>query len=1071
MSRYFIDRPIFAWVIAIILMLAGVLALRTLPIAQFPEIAPPAVVINTIYPGADAQTLENTTTQVIEQQMKGIDNLRYFSSTSDSAGNLAITLTFEQGTDADIAQVQVQNKLQQAMPVLPQEVQQQGLRVTKSNGTILMVVALYSETGEHTQVDLGDYVASQLQDPLSRVSGVGDTQVLGSQYAMRIWLDPFKMANLNISVADVRTAIQAQNAQVSAGQIGGRPAIEEQALNATITAQSRLQTAEQFEQIILRSAPEGATVRLGDVARIEKGSETYNFVARYNGKQAAGFRIGLAPGANALDTVERVKAEVAELSKRFPPDVKYAYPVDNSTFVALSVEQVVHTLVEAVVLVFVVMFIFLQSWRATIIPTIAVPVVLLGSFAVLQLAGFSINTLTLFGMVLAIGLLVDDAIVVVENVERLIQTEGLSPRDAARKSMDEISGALIGIGLVLSAVFLPMAFFGGSTGVIYRQFSITIVSSMILSVLVALILTPALCATILKPHAPAGEQHEHGSGNSLYDRTAGRFFRWFNRTFDNGVERYGKTVHKVERRWGRTMVVFAVLVAGLVFLFLRLPTGFLPEEDQGIVYTQVSLPAGSTIDETQRTLDQVREYYLGTESKVIDRVFTVAGFGFVGQGQNVGIAFVRARSWEDRDSADLRVPALVQRANANLSRLRAGQVITFAPPAVTELGNANGFVFELKDSGNQGHAALMAARNKLLGMARQDARLFQVRPNGLEDVPQLKLNVDQARAGALGLNQADINTTISTAFGGAYINDFIDRGRVKRVYVQADAPYRVSPEAINDFYVRGSSGTLAPFSSFATTDWSFGPARLERYNGVSAVQIQGSPAPGQSSGDAIRAMEEIAAKIPGFDYEWTGLSYEEQLSGGQAPALYAVSLLIVFLCLAALYESWSIPIAVILVVPLGVLGAVIAATLAGLNNDIYLQVGLITTVGVSAKNAILIVEFAEEKMREGLSARDAAVEAAKLRLRPILMTSFAFVFGVLPLALSKGAGAGGQNAIGWSVVGGMLSATVLAIFFVPTFFVVVKRLFRQDQPAKQESGPREDLGLGPVDDLGAPRRI
>ncbi|WCT74203.1 efflux RND transporter permease subunit [Sphingomonas naphthae] len=1047
MSRYFIDRPIFAWVIAIILMLAGLLALRTLPIAQFPEIAAPSVVINTLYPGADAQTLENTTTQIIEQQMKGIDNLRYFSSTSDSAGNLAITLTFEQGTDADIAQVQVQNKLAQATPLLPQEVQQAGLRVSKSSATFLMVVALYSEDGRHDQVDLGDFVASTLQDPLSRVSGVGDTQVLGAQYAMRIWVDPFKLSNLNLTVGDVKAAITAQNAQVSAGQVGSLPTVNAQALNATVTAQSRLRTVEQFEKIVLRAATGGATVRLADVARVELGSENYSFQARFNGKQASGIGIKLAPGANALDTVTAVKAEVDQLARQFPADIKVAYPVDNSTFVKLSVEQVVHTLVEAVVLVFVVMFLFLQNWRATLIPTIAVPVVLLGSFAILQIAGFTINTLTLFGMVLAIGLLVDDAIVVVENVERLIQEEGLSPKEAARKSMDEISGALVGIGLVLSAVFLPMAFFGGSTGVIFRQFSITIVSAMVLSVFVALVLTPALCATILKP-AKGGHHHDRKG-----------FFGWFNRTFDRNVDRYGKGVARIERRWGRTMLVYALVVVGLSVLFIRLPSGFLPDEDQGLLFTQVSLPSGTSMEETARTMDRVRDYYLKTEKANVSAVFTISGFGFVGQGQNVGIAFVRLKDWAERKGSENGAAAVAGRANGALGKIRAGMVITFAPPAVTELGNANGFDFQLKDIGGVGHDKLLAARNQLLGLAGADKRLVQVRPNGLEDSPQVKLDVDPATAASLGVAQADINDTVATALGGTYVNDFIDRNRVKKVYVQADAPFRATPEGLGNFFIRGSGGAMTPLSSISSTHWAYGPARLERYNGVPSMQIMGSPAPGVSTGAAMAAMQDHAAKLPaGIGYEWNGLSYEERLSGGQAPALYALSLLIVFLCLAALYESWSVPIAVLLVVPLGVLGAVLAATLIGLNNDIYLQVGLITTIGVSAKNAILIVEFAEEKMRDGLNAADAALEAAKLRLRPIIMTSFAFIFGVLPLALSSGAGAGGQNAIGWAVVGGMLSATVLAIFFVPLFFVLVKKLFRQDRAPDREPTPQSPAG-------------
>ncbi len=1044
MSRYFIDRPIFAWVIAIILMLAGVLAIRSLPIAQFPEIAAPKVTVATSYPGADAQTLENTTTQIIEQQMKGIDNLRYFASTSDGAGNLAITLTFEQGTDADIAQVQVQNKLQQATPLLPQEVQQAGLRVTKATANFLLVIAAYSQDGSHDQVDLGDLIASKLQDPLSRIKGVGDTQVFGAQYSMRIWVDPFKMSNLGVTVTDITSAITAQNAQVSAGQVGSLPAVKGQALNATVTAQSRLQTPEQFRQIIIRSATGGATVRLADVARVEMGSENYSFQARYNGKQAAGFGVKLAPGANALDTVTLVKAEVEKIAKQFPADVKIAYPVDNSTFVRLSVEQVVHTLIEAIILVFLVMFLFLQNFRATLIPTIAVPVVLLGSLAVLQVAGFTINTLTLFGMVLAIGLLVDDAIVVVENVERLIQEEGLSPKEAAKKSMDEISGALVGIGLVLSAVFLPMAFFSGSTGVIFRQFSITIVSSMVLSVLVALILTPALCATILKP-----SKQDHGDKKG--------FFGWFNRTFDRGVDRYGKGLRRVEKGWVRTMIVYAVIVGAMLFVFLRLPSGFLPEEDQGLMFAQVSMPTGTTMEETARTMDKLRDHFLVDEKANIAGIFTISGFGFVGQGQNVGLAFIQLKPWEDREGDANTVAAVAQRANQALAGIRAGMVIGFVPPAVQELGNANGFDFMLKDNAGVGHDKLLEARNMLLGMASQDKRLMQVRPNGLEDAPQLKLNVDQAQAGALGLSQADINTTVSTAFGGSYINDFIDRGRVKKVFVQADAPFRKSPADLGNFYVRGATNAMTPMSSFSTTDWTYGPARLERYNGVASFEIMGSPAPGVSSGTAIKAMEEMAAKLPpGIGYEWTGLSYEEQLSGGQSTYVYALSLLIVFLCLAALYESWSIPIAVLLVVPLGVLGAVLAAMVAGLNNDIYLQVGLITTIGVAAKNAILIVEFAEEKMGDGMNAADAAVEAAKLRLRPILMTSFAFIFGVLPLALSSGAGAGGQNAIGWAVVGGMLSATVLAIFFVPLFFLLVKRVFKQDKPGQQDGDRRRD---------------
>ena len=1042
MARYFIDRPIFAWVIALVIMLAGLLALRQLPVAQFPSIAPPTVTISTSYPGANAQTLENTTTQIIEQQLKGIDNLRYFSSSSDSAGNLTITLTFEQGSDADIAQVQVQNKLAQATPLLPQEVQQQGLRVNKSSSSFLMVMAVYADDGIHDQEDAGDFVASTLQDPLSRVAGVGDTQLLGAQYAMRIWLDPYKMANLGVTTGDVKAAIRAQNAQVSAGQVGGTPSPQGQALNATVNAQSRLRTAEEFRQIMLRSNSDGSVIHLDDVARVELGAENYGFSAKFNGHPAAGFGIKLAPGANALDTVEGVKKQVEQLSKNFPSWVKYDFPVDNSTFVKLSVEQVIHTLFEAVLLVFVVMFLFLQNWRATLIPTIAVPVVLLGSLAILHATGFTINTLTLFGMVLAIGLLVDDAIVVVENVERIIQEEGLSPKEAAKKSMDEISGALIGIGLVLSAVFLPMAFFGGSTGVIFRQFSITIVSSMALSVLVALILTPALCATILKP-----QRHDHAHQKG--------FFGWFNRTFDRNVERYGGAVGKLERRWVRTMLAYGAVLLAMGFIFMRLPGGFLPDEDQGSLINQVSLPAGATMEETERSLAQIRDHYLIDEKKNVRAVFTIAGFGFVGQGQNVGIAFTRLSDWSERKGADNAAPAIALRANMAFSRsIPAGRAFALVPPAVQELGNASGFDFQLVDRGNLGHEKMLEARDQLLGMAMADKRLAQVRPNGLEDTPQLKLNVDQAAAGALGIAQADINDTVATAMGSSYVNDFIDRDRVKRVFVQADAPYRNSPDSIGALHVRGSSGIMAPISAFATTDWTHGPAKLERFNGVPSMQIMGAPAPGVSTGEAMKIMEGFAAKLPaGVGYEWNGISYEEKTSGGQAPALYALSMLIVFLCLAALYESWSVPIAVMLAVPLGVLGAVLAAMLAGLQNGIYLQVGLITTIGVSAKNAILIVEFAEEKMREGLSPARAALEAGKLRLRPILMTSFAFIFGVLPLAVAKGAGAGGQNAIGWAVVGGMLSATVLAIFFVPIFFTVVKRLFRERHRETPASSP------------------
>ena len=1037
MSRYFIDRPIFAYVIAIIIMLAGILAIRTLPVAQFPAIAPPSVVVTAIYPGADAATLSTTTTQIIEQQLKGIDNLRYFSSSSTS-GQVQITVTFEQGTDPDIAQVQVQNKLAAATPLLPQEVQQQGIQVSKGSANFLIIVGLYSEDGSHSGTDLGDYVASRLQDPLSRVSGVGNLQLFGSQYAMRIWVDPLKLNGFQLAMTDIVGAVRAQNAQVSAGQIGAQPAPKEQMLNATVSVQSRLQTPEEFGAIRLKSGADGSVVRLRDVARVEIGAENYGFESQWNGKPASGIALFLAPGANALDTVEAVKARVAEIAKTFPPDVKVVYPYDTAPFVRLSVEQVVETLVEAVVLVFLVMFLFLQNWRATIIPTIAVPVVILGTFAILQLAGYSINTLTLFGMVLAIGLLVDDAIVVVENVERLITTEGLTPRDAARKSMDEITSALIGIGVVLIAVFLPMAFFAGSTGVIYRQFSITIVSAMVLSVIVALILTPALCATILKPHDAGKHQ-----GNGLL----ARFFRWFNKWFDRGQRRYEAGVKSTARNWKRSLVVYALIVVGMAVLFYRLPSGFLPDEDQGYAVAIVQGPSGSTSERTQRGLDLVRDHFLKTEAANTRGVYTVNGFSFAGQGQNAGLAFMPLKDWEERKGAENRADAIVGRAMGTFAQYTDGLIFAIVPPAVSELGNATGFDMQIVDENGVGRERLLAARNQLLGMSQGEPRVAQVRPNALDDAPQLKVTIDQDKARALGVDLAEVNQTISTAWGGSYINDFVDRGRVKRVFIQNDAPFRLKPEDLQSLFVRGANGQMVPYTAFSTLSWENAPVQLTRYNGVPAMELLGVAGPGYSSGDALKAMAELHAKLPpGTGFEWTGLSYEEQLSGGQAPMLYALSLLIVFLCLAALYESWSVPISVMLVVPLGVLGALLAAAMTGLNNDIYLQVGLITTIGVSAKNAILIVEFAEERMREGMNAFDAAVEAAKLRLRPILMTSLAFVFGVLPLALATGAGAGGQNAIGRAVVGGMLSATVLAIFFVPMFFVVVIRWFGQEKP-------------------------
>ncbi|NQE63802.1 efflux RND transporter permease subunit [Caulobacter sp. RHG1] len=1040
LSRFFIDRPIFAWVIAIVIMLAGALAIRTLPIAQYPEIALPQVSVAAIYPGASAKTVEDSVTQVIEQKMKGLDGLEYMSSTSDSSGAATITLTFKAGTDIDIAQVQVQNKLQTATALLPQEVQQQGLTVAKSARNFMMVVGLYSEDPKTTNTDLADYLASNIQDPLSRVDGVGDIQLFGAQYAMRIWLDPQKLAGFSLTPADVAAAIRAQNAQVSAGQLGGTPNLPGTGLNATITAQSRLQTPEQFRNIIVKNSTGGATVRLSDVARVELGAENYGSLAKFNGHQASGIAIRLAPGANALDTAKAVKERMSQLEKSFPNGYKYVVPYDSTPFVELSIHEVIKTLIEAIILVFIVMYLFLQNWRATLIPTIAVPVVLLGTFGVLALFGYSINTLTMFGLVLAIGLLVDDAIVVVENVERVMSEEGLSPKEATRKSMNEITGALIGIALVLSAVFVPMAFFGGSQGVIYRQFSITIVSAMALSVLVALVLTPALCATMLKP-VEAGH-HDDKKG----------FFGWFNRSFNDMSTRYQGSVRGILGKSGRWMAIYAAILVAMGLLFIRLPSAFLPEEDQGIMMTLVQLPAGATEEKTQAVLTQVRDYYLKNEKDAVQSVFTISGFSFAGAGQNAGMAFTRLKDFDERKAANLKAPAVAGRAMGAFSQIRNAMVFPIIPPAVPELGTSSGFDFQLQDVGGVGHEALVNARNMMLGMAGQDPNLAGVRPNGQEDTPQLQIEVDQAKAGAMGLTTADINSALSAAWGGSYVNDFIDRGRVKKVYMQADAQFRMTPEDLNRWYVRNSSGQMVPFPAFATADWTFGSPRLERYNGVSSINLQGSPAPGKSSGQAIAAMEALAAKLPpGIGFEWTGLSAQEQESGNQAPALYGISILVVFLLLAALYESWSIPLAVIMVVPLGIVGALLATFARGLSNDIYFQVGLLTTMGLAAKNAILIVEFAKDLYEKGMGLTEATLEAVRLRLRPIIMTSLAFVFGVLPLAISNGAGSGAQHAIGTGVIGGMISATLLAIFFVPLFFVVVEKIFKPKHPGHDKA--------------------
>ncbi|QYJ82496.1 efflux RND transporter permease subunit [Shewanella aegiceratis] len=1030
MARFFIDRPIFAWVIAIIVMLAGVLSIMKLPVSQYPSIAPPTVVINAIYPGASAKTMEDTVTQVIEQRMTGIDHLRYISSTSDSFGNAQITLTFNAEADPDIAQVQVQNKLQLAMPLLPQEVQAQGVKVNKSSSGFLMVLGFVSQDGSLEKNDISDYVGSNILDPMSRVPGVGEIQLFGAQYAMRIWLDPLKLTQYNLTSLDIMASIREQNAQVSAGQLGGAPSIAGQELNATVTAQSRLQTAEEFKKIIIKSDPSGAKVYLEDVARVELGSESYSVESFYNGRPAAGLAIKLATGANALATAERVREKVDEMKPFFPQGLEVVYPYDTTPFVEKSIEGVVHTLLEAVVLVFVIMYLFLQNFRATLIPTIAVPVVLLGTFAILSATGFSINTLTMFAMVLAIGLLVDDAIVVVENVERVMSEDGLSPIEATKKSMDQITGALVGIGLTLSAVFVPMAFMSGSTGVIYRQFSVTIVSAMALSVLVAIILTPALCATMLKPIAKGHHAVETG------------FFGWFNRTFDKMTSRYEAGVAAMIKRAGRVMLIYLALTVAVGWIFMRMPTAFLPDEDQGILFTQAILPTNSTQESTKKVMSKISDFYLNETGDSVKSVFSVSGFSFAGSGQNMGLAFVGMKDWSERTGPGQDVKSVAGRAMGMFMQMKEAFVFAFVPPAVIELGTANGFDFYLQDRNGQGHEKLLEARNMLLGMASQNPNLVGVRPNGQEDAPMYRIHIDHAKLRALSIDIDAVNSVLGTAWGGSYVNDFIDRGRVKKVYVQGDAQYRMQPEDLDTWYVRNSQGEMVPFSAFATGTWEYGSPRLERFNGLPAMNIQGGTAQGYSTGAAMADIEAMVAKLPpGFGVEWNGLSYEERLSGNQAPALYALSIMVVFLVLAALYESWSVPFAVILVVPLGIIGALLAMNGRGLPNDVFFQVGLLTTVGLATKNAILIVEFAKEFYEKGAGLVEATLHAVRVRLRPILMTSLAFGLGVVPLAISSGVGSGSQNAIGTGVLGGMMSSTFLGIFFIPIFFVIVERIF------------------------------
>ncbi len=1042
LSNFFLDRPVFAWVIAIIMMLAGGLAIFTLPIAQYPPIAPPSIAIDAYYPGASAETVENSVIQIIEQKMIGFDKMLYMSATSDSSGSGRIELTFAPGTDPDLAWAQVQNKLQLAMASLPSVVQNQGVKVSKSTRNYLMMVGLTTDDGSMDDYDLADYAQTNLQQVLARVPGVGEVEVFGSQYAMRVWLNPERLTDYKMTVEDVITRLQAYNVEISAGQFGGAPAVGGQRLNASIIVQNLLKTPEEFAAIPLRTNPDGSVVRVRDVGRTELGTERYGTFGSFNGRPSSGMAIRQAPGANALDTADAIKKKMEELSRYFPPGMKVIYPYDTTPFVRVAIDEVVKTLFEAILLVFLVMYIFLGSIRATLIPTLAVPVVILGTFAVLGMFGFSINMLTMFAMVLAIGLLVDDAIVVVENVERVMTEEGLSPKEATRKSMGEITSALIGIGLVLSAVFGPMAFFGGSTGVIYRQFSVTVIAAMLLSVLVALILTPVLCASLLKQ---TGKGHDSSSTAFPLFRP---FFRVFNRSFNWARDMYTRMVGHIIGKKLRYLFIYVLLVVGLGILFQRMPTSYLPNEDQGIVMVQASLPAGATLEQTGRIMDQVREFFLVEEKETVGTCFTLVGRSFSGTGQNVGLAYVKLRDWNERRRADLKAGALVGRAMRKFTTFRNARVFAFTPPAVIELGQAGGLDFQLQDRGGVGHEELMNARNQLLAHAAKDPRLVRVRPNGLEDVAQYRIDVDWERAGALGTSVDSIHNAISAAFGGAYVNDFIQGGRVKRVYVQADAPYRMLPNDLERLYVRNAIGTMTPFTSFASGHWFYGSPKLERFNSFPSINIWGEPPPGKSSGEAMAAMEEIASKLPkGIGYDWTGLSYQERMSKSQAPLLYAFSMIVIFLCLAALYESWTVPISIMLTLPLGAIGGVVASSLRGFPNDVYFQIGLLTVLGLTTKNAILIVQFAMAKIEEGAGLIEATLEGAKLRLRPIVMTSLAFGFGVLPLAKASGAGAGAQTAIGTGVLGGMVAATFLATPFIPLFYVVVVKLFARKKGA------------------------
>jgi hydrophobe/amphiphile efflux-1 (HAE1) family protein len=1042
LSRFFLDRPVFAWVIAICVMVAGALAIYNLPIAQYPPMAPPSIYIQAFYPGASAETVEDSVTQIIEQKMTGLENMLYLSATSDSAGTSRLELTFTPGTDPDLAWAKVQNKLQLAMASLPEVVQQTGVTVGKATRNYLMIVGLISEDGSMDGNDLRDYAQSNLEKVLARVPGVGEVENFGSQYAMRIWLNPDRLTDYRLTVDDVITALKSYNVEVSAGQFGGAPAVGGQRLNASIIVQSLLKTPDEFARIPLRVNPDGSIVRIKDVGRTELGTDFYDIEGFYNGKPAAGMAIRQVAGANALETANAVKKKLEEMSRYFPPGMKVVYPYETTPFTKVAIEEVVKTLFEAILLVFLVIWLFLGNIRATLIPTIAVPVVLLGTFAVLGLFGFSINMLTMFAMVLAIGLLVDDAIVVVENVERIMSEEGLSPREATAKSMDQITSALIGIGMVLSAVFGPMAFFGGSTGIIYRQFSVTIIASMLLSVVVALILTPVLCASLLKPVAAGHEPAE----NAIFFLRP--FFAAFDRIFFRMRDAYARAVGRSFSRTVRYVVVYLVIVGTVGYLLtVRMPSSYVPDEDQGVLLAQVLMPTGATLEQTKTVAEEVRRYFQENEKDAVESCMTVSGIGFSGRAQNNGIVFAKLKDWHLRNRPDLRAQAVAGRAMQAFSQARKAMVFVFPPPSVIELGMAIGFDFQLLDRGGLGHEKLMAARNQLLGMAAADSRLRRVRPNSMEDVPEYRVEVDWEKAGALGISITAIHDTISVAFGGAYVNDFIQGGRVKRVFAQADAPYRMLPKDLEKIYVRNTMGKMVPFSAFASGHWTYGSPRLERYNGFPSMSIWGEPAPQRSSGEAMRAMEEIVSKLAqGIGFEWTGLSYQERMATSQAPILYAFSILVIFLCVAALYESWTIPIANLLMLPLGVFGALLATWLRGMHNDVYFQIGFLTTLGLSTKNAILIIQFAQQRMAHGEGLIEATLGAARVRLRPVVMTSLAFFFGVLPLAIASGAGAGAMKAIGTAVTGGMLSATFIDLFYIPLFFVLVSRMFREKQP-------------------------